>query len=88
MLALASKQLDRLPEAEAALQHSVELLPREPGLRFALGEVLRDLGRYSEAGEAFRACIDLDHNHSDAWTALGNLYGDAGHHAEARAPGA
>ena len=45
--------------------------------------MLRDLGRYAEAGEAFRACIELDRNRSDAWTALGNLYGDAGHHGDA-----
>src|SRR5689334_17580756 len=51
--------LGRRAEAEAVLRRSLELDPRDPGARHALGMTLMAQGRYAEAWRLYEARFEI-----------------------------
>lgn len=67
MLGMIALRIDRLPEAETALQRSLELHPNSPGALRLLGEVLYWRGRASESVEVLQRAVELEPLHADAY---------------------
>ena len=71
-----------LDSARAVAQHAIELRPDEPDGYSALGESLREAGRYEAALVEYRRALEIDPNHAvtiaeigetHSWNGLGNL---------------
>jgi Flp pilus assembly protein TadD len=66
--------LQRRPEAALPhLRRAIELEPENPGMREAMGRVLLEAGRRTEAMEQFEALLRLDPNQTGAREALDRL---------------
>jgi tetratricopeptide (TPR) repeat protein len=57
--------------------------PRDPVVRFNIGNVVRDLGRAAEARAHYLAAIDAEPSFAEAHFNLGHLAMSAGHNTEA-----
>ena len=72
-----------LAQAERLYYACLAASPRDPVVRFNLGNVLRDLGRIAEAKVHFLAAIEADQTFAEAHFNLAHLASDAGNSAEA-----
>ena len=64
---------NQLPSAETAIQHSVELNPRDPQAWFYFAETKRFLGDMQSADTAYKRCLELNPNHGRAIRELSRL---------------
>src|SRR5262249_37001693 len=85
LLARELAAVGRPNEAIAELQTGIALVPEDPGLYTALGELLRTQGQLEEAVSAFRTAANLLPESTAAWDGLAASLLDAGRFAEARA---
>jgi tetratricopeptide (TPR) repeat protein len=74
-----------LGAAERLYYACLAATPRDPVVRFNLGNVLRDLGRIAEAKVHFLAAIEADRTFAEAHFNLAHLASDAGNSADAMA---
>ncbi|QDT45231.1 cellulose synthase subunit BcsC [Gimesia alba] len=64
---------DLLPNAEEAIQRSVELNPRDPQAWFYYAETKRLLGDLQSAETAYKRCLELNPNHGRAIRELSRI---------------
>src|SRR5262249_17280360 len=69
-LGIANRELQRYPEAVAALEHAVRLATRDAEAHYLLGQSLQSLGRTDEAKRAWNAALEIDPNHMQALSSL------------------
>ena len=83
-LAAALAQKGRFEEAAEHCRVALELR-KTPNAEILsnMGSIYNNLGRYTEAIEAFVQAIKVDPNHADAYVGLGNTFGKLGRHKEA-----
>jgi tetratricopeptide (TPR) repeat protein len=72
-----------LPTAERLYYACLSAIPRDPVVRFNLGNVVRDLGRAAEAKAHYLSAIDAEPSFAEAHFNLGHLAMSAGHNTEA-----
>ena len=77
--ALAAERLERLEEASAWLDRSLEIEPRSPDALLYSGVVLEKRGRFAEAGKRYRAYLDNDPDSTVAMLRFGIVAHRAGH---------
>ncbi len=81
----ASGRLPHLQAAIEAYQRGLAIFPFDEHMLVRFGEVLDDLGRFREAGEAYRKMISLDPNLSVGYAYYARHLARAGRDAEAEA---
>ena len=64
----------KLTEAKDSLLQGIKQNGEWPSLHFALGELYRQDGQYTEAVDAFQTVLRLDFNRSDVHGVLGDLF--------------
>lgn len=75
----ASLVMLRMPEeALSYFDKAIELVPQDPGFRYNKAGCLRDLKRYQEAIEAYKACLRLDPSRLDGWHLVGICHVELG----------
>jgi serine/threonine-protein kinase len=67
------EDLKRLPGAVPALKRAIELDPRDFVVRYFLGEILQELGRYAEADQAYLGAIQAQPAFVRAYDGLARL---------------
>jgi hypothetical protein len=72
-----------LSAAERLYYACLSACPRDPVVRFNIGNVVRDLGRAAEAKAHYLAAIDAEPSFAEAHFNLGHLAMTAGHNTEA-----
>ena len=77
--ALAAERLERLEEASAWLDRSLEIEPRSPDALLYSGVVLEKRGRFAEAGKRYCAYLDNDPDSTVAMLRFGIVAHRAGH---------
>jgi Flp pilus assembly protein TadD len=55
----------------ATVRKAIEKAPQDPGLFYKLGNLLFDMGRYSEAAQAYQQTVTLKPDHANGYTNLG-----------------
>ena len=83
-LATALAQNGRFEEAAEHCRTALQLrkIPKAEMLS-NMGSIYNNLGRYTEAIEAYAKAIKIDPNYADAYVGLGNTLGRLGRHTEA-----
>ncbi|MDA1190659.1 MAG: tetratricopeptide repeat protein [Candidatus Poribacteria bacterium] len=91
-LAVANALLGRFEEAFAAAREAVDMAPEKGETRAALAFVLRKQAESTEnettlreALNAYRSAVDLKHDFSEAWLAVGQLHARFGEVVQAEA---
>jgi tetratricopeptide (TPR) repeat protein len=72
-----------LAAAERLYYACLSASPRDPVIRFNIGNVVRDLGRAAEAKAHYLVAIDAEPSFAEAYFNLGHLAMSAGHNTEA-----
>jgi tetratricopeptide (TPR) repeat protein len=72
-----------LAAAERLYYACLSASPRDPVIRFNIGNVVRDLGRAAEAKAHYLAAIDAEPAFAEAYFNLGHLAMSSGHNSEA-----
>jgi tetratricopeptide (TPR) repeat protein len=70
---IALLYLQRLPEAQSALQHAAEQSPNDPHIWYALGLFYRSDNKAQQSMEAFRRVLRLNPNNADSHYFLGSF---------------
>jgi tetratricopeptide (TPR) repeat protein len=73
MLGTVCTRLMRQPDALVAFEEAARLNPGEVRLRLSIGHIHKTLGRRSESEQAYKACLDMDPNFSEAYWSLADL---------------
>ncbi|MEF3192080.1 MAG: tetratricopeptide repeat protein [Campylobacterales bacterium] len=83
LLGLIQRQEGNVEEAARLVGEAVALEPS--AIRYTnYGVILKALGRYEEAKQAYSRALELSPTHADGWYNLGNLYRDTGKLQEAQ----
>jgi tetratricopeptide (TPR) repeat protein len=77
-LGMAYLGLLHYPEARKALEHSIELDPRQAEAAYQLGQVAAQQGDRSEAIQHLERAVQLQPNHAKALFTLGTFYLESG----------
>lgn len=73
LFAIESMQAGDYEAALAMFDRVLEKLPRDPATLTSRGHALKTYGKSDEAVASYKAAIDADPQHGDAWYALANL---------------
>jgi len=73
MLGTVCTRLMRQPDALVAFEEAARLNPHEVRLRLSIGHLHKTLGRRRECEQAYKACLDMDPNFSEAYWSLADL---------------
>jgi tetratricopeptide (TPR) repeat protein len=73
-------------QALASFSEMKQLVPNDPRLPAAVGEVYLSMGKYSEAMTEFQASLALDPKRSTTWSRIGFIQAQTGQYDEALRP--
>jgi tetratricopeptide (TPR) repeat protein len=73
MLGTVCTRLMRQPDALVAFEEAARLNPGEVRLRLSIGHLHKTLGRRRECEQAYKACLTMDPNFSEAYWSLADL---------------